>query len=501
MLLWSKNNTPPTNSSTSSAENTTTQNSDVKVTSANSRDFVDLYKNQTCEVEGETFIGINAQYKCQKRNGSSQLYLSMNNGRPIPAPAPLIRPKIEAPTNLVDLRKSVNTSFQNSSVCKVKEKSGASWLPNATAFPFRPTGLSNKGKLDIALVYVDWADSPGTKEDYDFYQKQVKLLKDFYWMVSENTLEINTISSKKWFRINGSYKEFITKHEDEAQSGPAPKKQKFYDAAVAASDVETDFAGIEVVIFAIPTSKPVFAEGPHEFNFLYNGYLKTNEGNIYDIVAAGESFIVPTFNPPWLLYAHEMGHMIGTPHQADETFNTTGPSQKYQQNPLGGWDIMSTQYGGSRTITSWLRWVAGWLKDDQIMCTTKEDITDNLYELNPINNINVGVESLVIKLNDSKVIVVESRRYDPNFDVDTGNSKDGIIVYQVDALKGTGEGNQKIISPRNISNYLYEENLWWDWRELDAIFFQGDSIQYEGLKIEVVYSGDNSDIVKVSKVG
>ena len=188
MLLWSKNNTPPTNSSTSSAENTTTQNSDVKVTSANSRDFVDLYKNQTCEVEGETFIGINAQYKCQKRNGSSQLYLSMNNGRPIPAPAPLIRPKIEAPTNLVDLRKSVNTSFQNSSVCKVKEKSGASWLPNATAFPFRPTGLSNKGKLDIALVYVDWADSPGTKEDYDFYQKQVKLLKDFYWMVSEKVL-------------------------------------------------------------------------------------------------------------------------------------------------------------------------------------------------------------------------------------------------------------------------------------------------------------------------
>ena len=160
---------------------------------------------------------------------------------------------------------------------------------------------------------------------------------------------------------------------------------------------------------------------------------------------------------------------------------------------------MSTQYGSSRTMTSWLRWVAGWLKDEQVLCATKEAITDNYYELSPINKLNAGVESLVIKLNESKVLVVESRRFDPSFDIDTGNSKDGVLVYLVDALLGTGEGNQRLLSPRDLSNYIYEEKLWWDWREIDAILFQGDSVVYEGLKIEVFYSGKDSDIVRVSK--
>jgi M6 family metalloprotease-like protein len=423
----------------------------------------------------------------------------MNNGRPNPAPAPLLRPIARVPENLSTIQKSLNSLSLDPSECKIKEKIGNSSLPNATAFPFRPTGMKNIGKLNLAIVYVDWADSPGTVEDYKFYQDQTKILKDFYWMVSENSLELNLTFSNKWFRINGSYKDFVTLSEDEAQTGPAPKKQKFYDAAVAASDSQTNYAGIDMVIFAIPKGKKVFAEGLHEFNWLYNGYLKTAEGNIFDIVVAGDSYLIPTHLPPWVLFAHEMGHMIGTPHQADETSKGRQSSLKHLQNPLGGWDIMSTQYGSSRTMTSWLRWVAGWLKDEQVLCATKEAITDNYYELSPVNKINAGVESLVIKLNESKVLVVESRRFDPSFDIDTGNSKDGVLIYIVDALLGTGEGNQRLLSPRDLSNYIYEEKLWWDWREIDAILFQGDSVLYEGLRIEVFYSGADSDIVKVSK--
>jgi M6 family metalloprotease-like protein len=507
-LLWSKNNTPvqapsPTPTQTTTATQTPSPSPSTTPSVApvlSSRGFIDLHMNEPCEIEGDDFVGTNAQYKCLKRSDSGQLVHSMNNGRPVPAPSPLLKPAAIIPANLSNVQKSVNTLSLESSVCKIEERLTSSSMPNATAFPFRPTAIKNKGKLNLAIVYVDWADSPGTDDDTKFYQDQIKLLKDFYWMVSENTLDINPNFSKKWFRINGSYKDFVTKSEDEAQTGPAPKKQKFYDAAVAASDAETNFSGIDVVIFAIPKGKKVFAEGLHEFNFIYNGYLKTAEGNIYDIVAAGDSFLIPTYLPPWLLYAHEMGHMIGTPHQADESFNSDAPSQKYQQNPLGGWDIMSTQYGSSRTITSWLRWVAGWLKDEQVVCATKESITENYFELHPINRINVGVESLVIKLNDSEVLVVESRRFDSNFDVDTGNSKDGVLVYLVDSLQGSAEGNQILLSPRDISKYIYEEKLWWDWKELDAIFFQGDSIVYEGLKIEVFYSGKDSDIVKVSKV-
>jgi len=62
------------------------------------------------------------------------------------------------------------------------------------------------------------------------------------------------------------------------------------------------------------------------------------------------------------------------------------------------------------------------------------------------------------------------------------------------------QGNQRILSPRDITDYLEEKNTWPDWRELDAIFFQGDSIVIEGVKIEAYSIGKDSDVVKVSKV-
>jgi len=479
-LLWSNQNQ-------NNQKPTSTRSSDAPV---------DQYQDQPCEVEGKPFIAKTAQYVCLKVNG--KLILSMNNGRPYPKPSQLVKPLVSTPSNLAEIQKIVNKSKVDPSMCKVKQNSD--WVKNATAFPFQPTAIPVKGKIDVAVVFVDWEDSPGTDEDYKFYQEQVKMFDDFYWMVSENTLDIRPVFSKKWFRIPGSQKNFIMTAAEEAQRGDGAVKQKFYDAAIKASDSETDYSGIEIVIFAIPTGKLTIAEGLHEFNIDYNAYLKTAEGNIYDTVTAGDSFIIPTYQPPWVLYVHEVGHMIGIPHQADESFNTSAPSQKYQQNPLGGWDIMSFQGGGTRTITSWLRWLAGWLKDEQVVCATKENVTENYYELQPINKINGEVESLVIKISDSKVLVVESRRPDPYFDIETGNSKEGVIVYTVDANKGSAEGNQAILSPRDISKYLYEDNIWWDWKELDAIFFQGDSIVYEGLKIEVFYSGKDSDIVKVSKV-
>ena len=488
-LLWAKNNAPAAGNN-ESAGAMSGNNSITNLT--------DQYQGQPCEIEGRPFVAKNAQYVCIKLNG--KLILSVNNGRPSPKPSQLAKPISATPSNLTEIQRLVDKNKVDSSVCKVKQHSD--WVKNATAFPFQPTAIPDKGKIDVAVVYLDWADSPGTDADYQFYENQVKMFKDFYWMVSENTLDINASFSKKWFRIPGSYKNFITNHDDEAQRGTGEVKQKFYDAAIAASDSETNFAGIEIVIFAIPTANPTIAEGLHEFNIDYNAYLKTAEGNIYDTVTAGDSFIVPTYQPPWVLYVHEVGHMIGIPHQADESWNTSNVvSQKYQQNPLGGWDIMSFQGGGSRTINSWLRWLAGWLSDQQVSCITKDQVSDSYYELHPINEIKGNVESLVVKLSDSKVLVVESRRFDSTFDIPTGNYKDGVLVYTVDANKGSAQGNQVLLTPRDISKYLYEDNIWWDWKELDAMFFQGDSVIYEGLKIEVVYSGTNSDIVKVSKVG
>jgi len=405
----------------------------------------------------------------------------------------------------------------DSSICKIEENSRARkigdpvpnflgeadimgrYKGNATAFPFAPTALPIMGEIDVALIYVDWADNPGNKIDYDYYQEQVKFFDDFYWMASENKLEMKVQTSDMWFRIDGSYEDFTLTFEEEAQRGEAPKKQVFYDAAVAASDPEFDFTDIEIVFFAFPRGKSVFFHGgPHEFNFDWNGYLKTEERDIYDTTAPGDWFLNSGGDePPWVNYVHEVGHMLGIPHQANE--DNQREDRLWLQNPINGYEIMANQGGATRTMSSWLRWLAGWLDDEQVACTTKATIEDEFYELTPINNVSGQKESLVIKLSDTKALVVESRRFDTYFDRPSPNNKNGLLVYAVDATKGSAQGNQALLSPRDITKYLVEP-MWRTSSELDAMFFQGDSVVFEGIKIEAYSIGKNSDVVRITKV-
>lgn len=373
---------------------------------------------------------------------------------------------------------------------------------NATAFPFAPTVLPITGEIDVAFIYLDWADLPGTTADYNYYKYSAEMFRDFYWMASEHKLKMNMHITERWHRVAGSYLDYVTRSpEDEAQRGEAPKKQFFYDAAVAAVDPFIDFTDIEIVLFVVPTAKSVFFAGPHEFNFDWNGYLKTKERDIYDTATVGDFNIQrkDSGNPSWSYFVHEVGHMLGIPHQANEDENKPF-TEKYIVSPLGGWDVMGEHGGGQRTMTSWLRWLAGWLDDDQVICAPKESITDEYFELHPINQVAGKVESLVIKLSDTKAIVVESRRFDPKFDVETGNSPNGLIAYTVDATKGSAQGSQRILSPRDITRYIEQRNTWPDRRELDAIFYQGDSLVYDGVKIEAYRIGGQSDIVRVTKV-
>lgn len=412
-----------------------------------------------------------------------------------------------------DFSDKVNLISQDASTCKLEENSWArqpgqdvpefngeieiqgKYAGPATAFPFAPTALPITGSIDVALVYVDWADNAGNSADFEYYQQQVDMFKKFYWMASENKLEMKIHSSKTWYRIPGNSADFSLTHEDEAQRGAAPKKQVFYDAAVKASDSEVDYSGIEIVFFAIPRDKTVFElGGPHEFGHDHNGYLKTAEGNIFNTATPGDFFLKHDEQPAWVYYVHETGHMLGIPHQANEEQNKPN-TEKYIVNPLGGYDIMSNQGGATRTITAWLRWLAGWLDDSQVICLTPELISDDYFELTPINKVAGDKEAIVVKISATKALVIESRRYDPEFDIETGNSKDGLIAYTVDTTKSGSQGSQQLVSPRDIKTYLEEKNTYPDWRELDVVFHEGDRLRVDGISITAMKIGESSDIV------
>ena len=264
------------------------------------------------------------------------------------------------------------------------------------------------------------------------------------------------------------------------------------------SDSLIDYTNVDVVLPAWPRGKTVSEQGPHEFNFDWNAAMYTDEGTIYNIAGAGDWFINHTEYSagPWIYYVHEMGHMMGIQHIPNEDLGNDAP--RWLKNPIDGFDIMGNQDGAVKTISSWLRWLAGWLDDDQVVCITEESITDEYFQLQPLNDISGQVEAVVIKLSETKAVVIESRRFDERFDRKIPHSRDGLVVYTVDATKAAAQGSMELLSPRDITKFV-EVKHWRSAQELDANFCQGDSVDVSWLRIEAVAIQDGGDYVRISK--
>ena len=376
---------------------------------------------------------------------------------------------------------------------------------NATAFPFSPTTLPIYGELHVSVIPVDWEDSEGTPEDMARYKKEIQTLVDFWYMVSEGSLNLVIDMPDEWFRIPGSVVDFQLTEEDEGQRYETrPKKQALYDAIITAADSSMDFTQTEVAIPIWPTGKTVsFDGGPHEFNFDWNAFMETDEGNIYDIAGAGDWFLDhPEYGGPWFYWAHEMGHMLGfvhLPYEGDKYNDLDWREYFWQQNGVNGFDVMGNQDGAIKTIGSWLRWMAGWVRDSQVICLTEDMVEDEVFALNHLNEIGVGTKAVVVKLSDTEVVVIESRRWDARFDRQIAHSRDGLVAYVVDATKAASENSQMLISPRDITRWV-EVNHWRGSEELDANFCEGDTAQVANLRIEALSLQEGTDYVRISKV-
>jgi M6 family metalloprotease-like protein len=377
---------------------------------------------------------------------------------------------------------------------------------NATAFPFAPTVLPITGELNVVMPLVDWEDLPGTPKEYEFYRFNAEKMAEFWFMASEGKLKVNLTLTESWLRIPGSYQDLALTVDEEAQRyGERPKKQVLYDAIVAVSDPLIDYSDTHVVLPAWPRGKTVSEQGPHEFNWTWNAAMYTDEKTIYDIAGAGDWHIDHTDYSfgPWLYYVHEMGHMLGIPHQADEDEQFrdgrfTREEQWWAQNPITGFDIMGNQDGAIKTLSSWLRWLPGWLDDDQVVCITADSIDDEYFAINHLNDLGGDAKAVIVKLSETMVVVIESRRWDENYDRKIIHSRDGIVAYTVDATKASAQGNMAILSPREIVNWV-EVTHWRHSEELDGNMCEGDVISVANFNIEAVSLQEGTDYVRLTK--
>ena len=145
--------------------------------------------------------------------------------------------------------------------------------------------------------------------------------------------------------------------------------------------------------------------------------------------------------------------------------------------------------------------------DSEYVCfDVKENWNSVEFDLSAIDLNSTGFKSAVIKLSDSKALVVESRRGGP-FTTALPKNIAGITVYLVDTKK-SGErwdGNLERENdyylaflrikgtthpvPKNSNLAVWDENI---------IAYQGDSFEFENVRIELIKSS-GYDSIKVSK--
>ena len=172
--------------------------------------------------------------------------------------------------------------------------------------------------------------------------------------------------------------------------------------------------------------------------------------------------------PIWQHFVHETLHSHGA----------LGHSPKNAQIGL----FWNTGSAGA-TLNSWDAMTFGWMKQENIYCVSKENMKPQTLTLAPLEREQVGLRSVVVKISDFEVLVIESHRKDKWSDRwPTGTT--GISILRVDTRKDTvfdmGSSTGKYVVPAQ------EHSL--DFLKV------GQTVSTDGVQISVVATGDNDQI-------
>jgi len=395
-------------------------------------------------------------------------------------------------------------------ICKLEEDSypRRTWsdVP-ASAFPLNTFGktISSFGTTNMQVIYLEWEDLRGTQGDYDYHVKELDIARNFLRVVSEGNFNLNVIHAPEWSLVEGSYQDFYTSDEyADATNKSQAHLQFLVDSFIEATDSTVDYTDVDVLFFAFPREEMVVqGNGMHIFGKGGLVTADTNEGTVVDMFSLGSRVYDHAYgNPGWSSFVHEFSHSLNMPDLrdwSDGKDQLRGDDFKlYLVNPMYGLDIMDVQGTGTQGLSGWMKWLQGWLNDSQVTCVDATTVDREYYRLDQSNLMNADNEMLVVRLSETKALAIESRRWDSRFDLPVQNSRDGVIVYVVDATRGHAEGPLKLLSPRDVTKYLSQDGVWPDWRMLDVILFEGDSVSFDGITVQVERLSDDGDAVLIT---
>ncbi len=298
--------------------------------------------------------------------------------------------------------------------CKIsnstKQLNNPGEASTGSGFPRSPDLPASDRDLKVLVVPVSFTDFKFDESTYNSVKDAYKKVAELFTSVSYGraTVQATFTIEEDWLYLDGTL--------GENGLGNRDKSDVFVRAILNQYLEAHSLDGYDVVEFITKNDSPMY---DLQINTALNAG-NSRYGTQLPISAVLNAGIVGRYR----IHAHELGHAwLGF----DDLYDL-GTSEKY----LGGWDLMDGA-GGISELSSWLRWLPGWIEDEQVRCITEPGASKHF--LSPLNFASEQPKMIVVKLSKVSGLVIELR-VPTKFDF----NKESVVVYVVDTryLSGTG---------------------------------------------------------------
>lgn len=388
-----------------------------------------------------------------------------------PTPTPSPTPTKQA-IPLTDLSK-----FQSMSTCEIKSAITGNRNEHL-GFPRPRNVTAHLGEQRAITLFVYFDDLPAEQKQIDEWKNnQIPTFERFVESMSYGKLKYKVDTFDQFLHIKKSVLSYNLDTAHDAPMKPNADAAGLIRDAVAVADPLVDFSKYSFVnVVTASTTKIGF-----------EGVLGGGGDGLF--TADGVRFYAGTFGPIreyvddptakiWLL--HEAGHLWGLIHP----FNTGGQSWGRPGYPK--FSAMANGRSRAPEFLAWERFVLGWFREDQVACIsapTQDSYTVKVSDLAPNT---AGIKMLTIKLSDSEVIVLESRKASRDSQIST--DEEGIFAYHI---------NADILSNLGTAQVIYRDNPpqsgWYP-----STLVKGNTATFRNYIIEVLDSDPTGEVVTIT---
>ena len=373
---------------------------------------------------------------------------------------------LEEPSALPATQPTVDLSdaalFAEHEKCRIVDGDPA--LTNMTiGFPIPKGRIDLRKGANVHIIGVDFPDKPGGKgspqsqnEIYteaiqSFYEAQSSVPLNFKWNWAPDWITMP--KSIKDYGLGGSF--FEGRFNGAAYSSLARTVIKEVDAKI-------DFTGANFLFIVFPPS--LTSEEIGTFLVDTQNNFGTDEGEILNLIMAGGDYGDTD------TYIHEFAHGLGLTDIRDTTDvgnqNSDGMFYDMMNNPT------------YPELLVWHRFLLGFLENNQLHCKTNSEAST--HWLVPVASESEGTKGVVVPINETEALVVESRQpigYDNR--LAGADNLIGSVVYTLDSKVPYRRTPVKVVE----------------------VLKTGESVEVMGYRFSLVESGTYGDVVKIEKLG